>query len=488
MKRRIAHLGFVYFFVDLLAIVAAYYSTLVVRFNSSWGDRIFTWINRTLDIRDTGTIGGSYETFYIVSAPRIILILTLTLTVLYALHDLYAERRFIKRRPVTWHVILCNVMALAFFYAYFYLQRNAFHPRSLFVTVLFVNTIYCVLFRGVLDRLLRRQRLASGFDVRPVVLVGEGRNADRIAEMIAEMPAASLRVCERLAVDPAGPDEAWKTRIRAAVEAHGADMVVLADVRFSVAQIMLLLEMADELDLAIKVLSHELDVLLSRARIDGDMVNGIPLVHFEAPSHAQGFQGLKRLVSLVGATAAVLVASPLLLAVGLLVRLTSRGPALFVQERIGVNHRTFRMYKFRTMRHLADDELKKLEAQNQAGAGGLFKIRKDPRITSVGGFLRRYSIDELPQLFNVVQGDMTLVGPRPLPRRDYENYYEDWHYGRHNGLPGLTCLWQVSGRSDLDFHSMCILDVYYLRNQNWVLDLHILLRTVWVVLFAKGAY
>jgi lipopolysaccharide/colanic/teichoic acid biosynthesis glycosyltransferase len=109
-------------------------------------------------------------------------------------------------------------------------------------------------------------------------------------------------------------------------------------------------------------------------------------------------------------------------------------------------------------------------------------------VTAVGRFLRRFSLDELPQLINVIRGEMTLVGPRPLPRRDFENYYEEWHYSRHSGMPGLTCLWQVSGRSDIDFHNMCILDVYYLRNQNWVLDLKIILKTLWVVLFAKGAY
>ena len=109
-------------------------------------------------------------------------------------------------------------------------------------------------------------------------------------------------------------------------------------------------------------------------------------------------------------------------------------------------------------------------------------------MTPVGKFLRRFSIDELPQLFNVLKGDMSIVGPRPLPRRDFEGYYENWHYSRHEGLPGITCLWQVSGRSDLDFHNMCILDVYYLRNRSWMLNLKILVRTVHAVLFARGAY
>jgi lipopolysaccharide/colanic/teichoic acid biosynthesis glycosyltransferase len=139
------------------------------------------------------------------------------------------------------------------------------------------------------------------------------------------------------------------------------------------------------------------------------------------------------------------------------------------------------------MHNDAEQAQAEMEELNES-AGALFKMRKDPRVTGVGRLLRRFSLDELPQLFNVLRGDMTIVGPRPLPKRDFENYYEDWHYGRHAGLPGLTCLWQISGRSDLDFESMCVLDIYYLRNRTWVLDLKILFRTVWVVLFARGAY
>jgi lipopolysaccharide/colanic/teichoic acid biosynthesis glycosyltransferase len=145
------------------------------------------------------------------------------------------------------------------------------------------------------------------------------------------------------------------------------------------------------------------------------------------------------------------------------------------------------MYKFRTMYERSDELLAQVEEFNESGEG-LFKIRNDPRVTPVGRLLRRFSVDEMPQLINVIRGEMTLVGPRPLPRRDFENYYEEWHYSRHSGLPGLTCLWQVSGRSDVNFHNMCILDDYYLRNQNAMMDFKILLRTVGVVLFAKGAY
>jgi lipopolysaccharide/colanic/teichoic acid biosynthesis glycosyltransferase len=135
----------------------------------------------------------------------------------------------------------------------------------------------------------------------------------------------------------------------------------------------------------------------------------------------------------------------------------------------------------------ADEMQAEVEEFNESGKG-LFKMRRDPRVTPIGRFLRRYSLDELPQLLNVIRGEMVVVGPRPLPRRDFEHYYEEWHYARHAGLPGLTCLWQVSGRSELDFHNMCLLDIYYLSNRNWVLDTRILLKTAWAVLFARGAY
>ena len=139
------------------------------------------------------------------------------------------------------------------------------------------------------------------------------------------------------------------------------------------------------------------------------------------------------------------------------------------------------------MHDRADELVAQLEEFNESGHG-LFKMKEDPRTTGIGKLLRRFSLDELPQLINVLRGDMSIIGPRPLPRRDFEGYYENWHYSRHEGIPGITCLWQVSGRSDLDFHNMCILDVYYLRNRNWALNLKILFRTVQAVLFARGAY
>jgi lipopolysaccharide/colanic/teichoic acid biosynthesis glycosyltransferase len=264
-------------------------------------------------------------------------------------------------------------------------------------------------------------------------------------------------------------------------------MLITADKDLTVPQIMQILEKTDTLGIPTKILSSKLDVLVSHAHLPCDVINGIPLVHFGSPKNRGKLGYFRRTVTIVSSCLAFAALLPLMLIIGILVRITSKGPAIFVQERIGVNRKPFKMYKFRTMRNKAEELLAQIEEFNESPEA-MFKIKKDPRITPIGRFLRRFSLDELPQLINVIKGDMAVVGPRPLPQRDFENYYEEWHYSRHGGLPGLTCLWQISGRSNIDFHNMCILDVYYLRNHSWIMDLIIILRTTKVVLFGTGAY
>jgi lipopolysaccharide/colanic/teichoic acid biosynthesis glycosyltransferase len=166
--------------------------------------------------------------------------------------------------------------------------------------------------------------------------------------------------------------------------------------------------------------------------------------------------------------------------------LTSEGPALFRQERVGLNKRRFLIYKFRTMVANADKMLPDLEMFNEV-SGPVFKIKNDPRVTPIGRFLRRTSIDELPQLFNVLKGDMSMVGPRPLPIRDYEGFNEDWQRRRLSVRPGITCLWQVNGRSSIGFEKWMRLDLQYMDEWSLWLDLKILARTVPAVWKGSGA-
>ena len=195
---------------------------------------------------------------------------------------------------------------------------------------------------------------------------------------------------------------------------------------------------------------------------------------------------MKRTFDVIGASLLLLLLSPLLAAIALAVKLTSRGQALYRSARPGIGGAPFDCLKFRTMREDAEHTQAELEELNEM-SGALFKIREDPRLTSVGRFLRRFSLDELPQLVNVVRGDMSLVGPRPLPLRDFEKL-EEWHKKRYLVLPGITGLWQVSGRAELDFDELVRLDFLYLERWSVALDLVIMLKTVPAVVLRRGAF
>jgi lipopolysaccharide/colanic/teichoic acid biosynthesis glycosyltransferase len=194
----------------------------------------------------------------------------------------------------------------------------------------------------------------------------------------------------------------------------------------------------------------------------------------------------KRTFDFVGAVILLLLLSPLLLVISIAVFVSSRGPVLYRSIRPGMGGEPFACFKFRTMRSDADQSQADLESLNEA-SGPLFKIRHDPRMTQVGRLLRRYSLDELPQLLNVLAGQMSLVGPRPLPQRDFDQL-EQWHKKRYLVLPGITGLWQVSGRSELDFDDLVRLDFLYLERWSVGLDLAILLKTVPAVLTRRGAF
>jgi lipopolysaccharide/colanic/teichoic acid biosynthesis glycosyltransferase len=196
--------------------------------------------------------------------------------------------------------------------------------------------------------------------------------------------------------------------------------------------------------------------------------------------------GVKRLMDVLGATLALLGLAPILVATTMAVKLTSPGPLLFSQRRTGKNSRGFSFFKFRSMRLNAEAERYGLIDLNEID-GPVFKIRQDPRLTTVGRFIRRASIDELPQLWNVLRGEMSLVGPRPLPTEEAAQCSE-WESQRLYVKPGITCIWQVSGRSELDFETWVRMDIEYIEKWSLWLDLQLLARTIPAVLSRRGAY
>jgi exopolysaccharide biosynthesis polyprenyl glycosylphosphotransferase len=213
---------------------------------------------------------------------------------------------------------------------------------------------------------------------------------------------------------------------------------------------------------------------------------GAPLFELRPPV-LTGWEWLvKRGFDLVVSALVIVIGLPLWLLIALAIKLGSRGPIFFVDRRIGVGEHEFPMLKFRTMVAEASKLQQNLEAENEA-EGALFKIRDDPRVTRVGRLLRRFSLDEIPQVVNVLKGEMSLVGPRPLPLRDYK-LLEDWHRRRYGVLPGMTGLWQISGRSGLSFDDLVRLDFTYLENWSIWLDISIIVKTIPAVIMRRGAY
>lgn len=205
------------------------------------------------------------------------------------------------------------------------------------------------------------------------------------------------------------------------------------------------------------------------------------------PPSMSGWQlSVKRVMDFMISFLLIIILSPLFVVIAILIKWTSPGPALFIQQRVGLNKRKFNLMKFRTMVVDAEDQFKQLEHLNEVG-GAAFKITNDPRVTPIGNFLRRNSLDELPQLVNVLMGDMSLVGPRPLLVRDYGGFDQDWHRRRFSVRPGITCLWQIGGRSSISFDKWMELDMEYIDNWSLKMDIKILFQTIPAVLRQRGA-
>jgi exopolysaccharide biosynthesis polyprenyl glycosylphosphotransferase len=225
---------------------------------------------------------------------------------------------------------------------------------------------------------------------------------------------------------------------------------------------------------------------LSLSRIDVDAIEGVPLLGLRRSLTSSWQRGVKRTIDILIAGLVLLLGSPLWLIIALAIKLDSPGPVLYKQERLGYRGEPFQFLKFRSMYFDADQMLDRLRPK-QNGRAVIFKDRHDPRRTRVGGFLRRTSLDEIPNFINVLRGEMSVVGPRPPLPSEFLNY-EDWEKARLETTPGITGLWQVRGRSDIDFDEMVLMDLYYIENWSLRLDLQILLRTIPAVLFSRGAY
>ncbi|PLC13782.1 polyprenyl glycosylphosphotransferase [Kocuria flava] len=330
--------------------------------------------------------------------------------------------------------------------------------------------------QGAVADLLRslRRHPTAGFDTAAVYVPTSQKQLPPELQRV-RLPFNALERGERPSVE--GIIEACRE--------HGIETVVLSsNVPLSTEEIrQLSWLLADE---RIRLIMDTGITDVAGPRIHMQQVAGLPLIHVATPRMSRGAALVKRSMDVIGSAAALLILSPVLAVLALIIKKHDGGPALYSHERIGVDGKTFKVLKFRTMRTDAAEMLPKL-LEEAGGKALLFKVKNDPRITGPGHWLRRFSLDELPQFVNVLKGEMSLVGPRPQIQAEVDEY-DKYMHRRLRVKPGITGLWQVSGRNDLDVEQSVRLDLYYVENWSPVLDLLILVRTFKAVVAKEGAY
>lgn len=404
-----------------------------------------------------------------------------------------------KRLSTVWSDIVDIIKVTSVGTAALFMFAVLFNVRMVstsFLAVFWVGyNVITISGRLTLKRILRQLRL-HGRNLRNIVVVGTNSRAIRFMQKLETKSEFGYRVIGFVDDNWSGLHEIDKAGYAIVSDLRGVtsflrsnivdEVMICLPLKSFYQEVSEIVAFCEEQGIIVRFLSDFFNLKIAHSKatsFDGESVVtlytgkgnmiGMPLI-------------IKHLFDFIISLVLIIIASPLLLITAFLIKITSPGPILFVQQRLGVNKRRIGVYKFRTMVPDAEKKQAELETLNEV-SGPVFKIKEDPRITPIGKFLRKLSIDELPQLFNVLKGEMSLVGPRPLPVRDYEGFDQDWHLRRFSVRPGITCLWQISGRSNISFDKWMELDMEYIDNWSLWLDLKILIGTIPAVLKGSGA-
>ncbi len=412
------------------------------------------------------------------------------LIAIFAVRGLYNIRLTGTWFRQVWTIASSTTMGMAFLITYYFVFQPPSNSRLLVPFVwLMAIVVLCMgrlIVSGIMGGLYR-----VGFAETRMLVVGSGRLGKMIMQHIAANPSLGYSIVGFLHDMDEPPSDFGRFKMLGTLEDLGMvirsmqiDEVIIALPAHLHQQSIRTVRLCERVGASFKLVPDLYELSLSR--IDMEAVEGIPLISIKQVSLNSVQRAITRVVDIVVATVLMVAFSPIWLGIALLICLDSRGKPIYKTTRIGLNGKPFQMYKYRTM-YQGSDELKaSLMAQNEA-QGPLFKIRDDPRITPMGRFLRRRSFDETPQFFNVIRGEMSLVGPRP-PLPSEVAQYEEWQKGRLAIKPGITGLWQVRGRSDISFDEGVLMDLYYIENWSLRLYFQVLLRTIPAVLFGRGAY
>jgi exopolysaccharide biosynthesis polyprenyl glycosylphosphotransferase len=401
----------------------------------------------------------------------------------FAQSGLYRQREL---RPGAGRILACLIIVALIVLAFGLGTGYDFTTSGLIPTSVVVSAITIGLLRAAYESASLEIMRAVGIR-RRVVLVGEGESLVRLRSSLTS--ARSGLTYEFVGV--VAPDDVpgflllgSRAELPLVLDRVRPDELILTEGDFDERTVLEVVEQAHRQGIKVRLAPDTTELLVQR----GEYVpgQGAPLFELRPPVLTGWDWIVKRAFDLVVSVLVIVLGLPLWLLIAAAIKLDSRGPVLFVDRRVGVGEKEFGMLKFRTMVAEAAALQSGLEGANEA-EGALFKIRDDPRVTRVGRFLRRFSLDEIPQVVNVVKGEMSLVGPRPLPLRDYR-LLQDWHRARYRVLPGMTGLWQISGRSGLTFDDLVRLDFTYLENWSIWLDVSIIAKTIPAVLTRRGAF
>lgn len=399
---------------------------------------------------------------------------------------------FVQKSPLTIlaHHFRMVAMGTALVMASAFLMRLHDTSRLLIVFFAALDFVFLTAWNLLLLR-IRRSEMLNEANRQKALVVGTGPEAQDLIEQFRSTPVLGVDVLGAVEVDgePMSIDRdqtrllGHLDRIEDVLRGRVVDEVIFAVSVQSLEKIRNALLICESAGIGTRIKSDLFTGLLSKVRIDE--VAGTPILAFSTTPQRPWALLAKEVFDRITAAVGLVLLSPVFVIVSLLIRLTSRGPIFFTQVRSGLNGRPFVFYKFRSMVERAEELRLALEGANEI-EGPVFKIRDDPRVTTVGRFLRRYSLDELPQLVNILKGEMSFIGPRPPLPREVEKY-EWWQRRRLSMKPGLTCIWQVSGRNQVPFSRWMEMDLLYIDSWSLTLDLKILLRTMPAVITGRGA-
>lgn len=405
-----------------------------------------------------------YLKFFIMSLP--------VWFILFLINGLYSISDRKNALSEMGKIIVAVSASVALIMAYIFLSRTFFFSRLIIIFIWAFAIITVALGRFII-RFLQRRLYRYNIGNHRIIVLGHNSLTKPIVNEIKrnyKLGYTIIKVIDRDGVD----------KLETIVANNPCDEIMITDAGIGEAQAAKILEFCRIHGLGFKMTPSLF--LVRSSHVSFQTLSGLPILEFQRTPLDGWGKIIKRLFDLIVSLLLIIVLSPIMLIVALLVKITSSGPILFRQERVGLE-KNFIFYKFRTMRENAENEHQKMMKQY----GVMFKLKNDPRLTSIGKFLRKTSLDELPQFLNVLKGDMSLIGPRP-PMPEEVAKYNNWQKKRLGVKPGITGLWQVSGRSEISFEEWVKLDAYYIENWSLWMDVQIFFKTIWVVLKGRGAY